>query len=75
MNYPYWDKEEAIKYKLTAIMAQEGDGNAWLCPELDVASQGETVEQAWANLHEAVELFFECASQNEFEKRRSKLEG
>jgi predicted RNase H-like HicB family nuclease len=44
-----------------------------LCPELDVASQGATVEQATANLQEAVELFLECADAGEI-KRRSGLE-
>jgi predicted RNase H-like HicB family nuclease len=40
-----------------------------LCPELDIASQGETVEEARANLAEAVELFFETASPSEIRKR------
>ncbi|MDA0739687.1 MAG: type II toxin-antitoxin system HicB family antitoxin [Nitrospirae bacterium] len=58
-----------MKYQLTAIIEREGDGYVSLCPELDVASQGATVEQAKVNLHEAVELFFECASQEEVKKR------
>ena len=40
-----------------------------LCPELDVASQGETVEKAKGNLREAVELFFETASPQEVQER------
>lgn len=40
-----------------------------LCPELDVASQGETVELARDNLREAVELFLECASDAEMNER------
>lgn len=36
-----------------------------LCPELDIASQGDTQDEAQANLVEAVELFFECASATE----------
>ena len=36
-----------------------------LCPEVDVASQGDTIEQARANLQEALELFFETASETE----------
>jgi len=40
-----------------------------LCPELDVASQGRTVEEATANLKEAVELFLECADQEEIARR------
>jgi predicted RNase H-like HicB family nuclease len=43
--------------QLTAIIEREGDGYVGLCPELDIASQGETIEGARANLQEAVELF------------------
>lgn len=58
-----------MKYQLTAIIEREGDGYVSLCPALDVASQGVTVGQAKVNLHEAVELFFECAPQEEVKKR------
>jgi predicted RNase H-like HicB family nuclease len=47
---------------LTAIIQSEPPGFVALCPELDVASQGDTVEESLANLREAVELFYECAS-------------
>ena len=47
----------------------EGDGYVSLCPELDVASQGETVEEALANLKEAVELFLESADPKEVQLR------
>lgn len=50
---------------LTAIVEEQGDGFVALCPEFDVASQGETVEEATANLREAVELFLECADPSE----------
>jgi predicted RNase H-like HicB family nuclease len=40
-----------------------------LCPELDIASQGDSVEEASANLKEAVELFFENASSEEIKQR------
>lgn len=53
----------------TAIVEKEGSGFVSLCPELDVASQGETVESATANLKEAVELFLECADPSEIEHR------
>ena len=36
-----------------------------LCPELDIASQGQTVETARTNLIEALELFFESADPTE----------
>ncbi|HNT36736.1 MAG TPA: type II toxin-antitoxin system HicB family antitoxin [bacterium] len=55
--------------KLTAIIEREGDGYVSLCPELDIASQGNTVEQARDNLREALELFFETASPEEVKQR------
>lgn len=55
--------------QLTAIIEREGDGFVSLCPELDVASQGETVDEAHRNLKEALELFFETASAQEIEER------
>jgi predicted RNase H-like HicB family nuclease len=45
--------------QLTAIIEREGDGYVALCPELDIASQGPSIEQARTNLKEAIELFFE----------------
>jgi predicted RNase H-like HicB family nuclease len=54
---------------LTGIIEREGDGYVALCPELDVASQGDTVEEARRNLVEALELFFECADPSEIEDR------
>ena len=54
---------------LTAIIEKEGEGYMALCPELDIASQGDTVEEAKKNLKEAVELFFETASEKEIETR------
>ena len=53
----------------TAIIEKEGDGYVALCPELDVASQGNSVEEATANLKEAVELFLECAGPSEIQRR------
>lgn len=56
-------------HKLTAIIEREDDGYVSLCPELDIASQGDTVEQARDNLKEALELFFETAPYEEVQKR------
>jgi len=53
----------------TAIIEREGDGYVSFCPELDIASQGETVEKARHNLAEALELFFEHASESELKER------
>ena len=55
--------------KLTAIIEREGDGYVSLCPEIDIASQGDTVEQARDNLREALELFLETASPEEVKER------
>ena len=55
--------------KLTAIIEREGDGFFSLCPELDIASQGDTIEEARSNLQEALELFFKTASKQEIERR------
>ena len=51
--------------QLTAIIEREGDGYVSLCPELDIASQGESIEEAKNNLREAIELFIETASKDE----------
>ncbi len=53
----------------TAVLEKEDGMFVALCPELDVASQGLTVENAMTNLREAVELFLECASSDEVERR------
>ncbi|MEW6259751.1 MAG: type II toxin-antitoxin system HicB family antitoxin [Thermodesulfobacteriota bacterium] len=55
--------------KLTAIIEREGDGYVSLCPELDIASQGCSIEEARDNLREALELFFEEASSQEVDQR------
>ncbi len=55
--------------QLTAIIERESNGYVALCPELDIASQGDTIEGARANLVEALELFFETADKSEVESR------
>ncbi len=57
--------------RLTALIEREGDGYIALCPELDIASQGDSIEQARDNLREALELFFEVASDEEVDRRLS----
>ena len=54
---------------LTAVIHKEDDIFVSLCPELDIASQGGTIEEAKTNLKEAIELFYECASPDEIEHR------
>ncbi|MGH9438137.1 MAG: type II toxin-antitoxin system HicB family antitoxin [Terriglobia bacterium] len=55
--------------RLTAIIEREDDGFVALCPELDIASQGTSIEDARANLIEALTLFFETASGAEIARR------
>ena len=63
------------KMKLTVLVQPDTapDGSApgfsALCAELDIASQGDTREEARENLKEALELFFEDASQEEIARR------
>jgi predicted RNase H-like HicB family nuclease len=55
--------------QFTGIIEREDDGYVALCPELDIASQGNTVEEARRNLIEAIELFFETADPSEIQQR------
>ena len=55
--------------RLTAIIEREDDGFISLCPELDIASQGSSIEEARANLVEALTLFFETADPSEVTRR------
>lgn len=54
---------------MTAIVERDGDGYVALCPEVDVASQAETVAEARENLAEALTLFFEGAPEDESNRR------
>lgn len=61
---------------LSAVLQREELSNGapmWVahCPELDIASQGENVEEARAMLREAVELFLEVAGDDEIQRRLS----
>lgn len=58
-----------MQKQITAIIEREGDGYISLCPELDMPSQGDTIEGARGNLVEALELFFASASQEEIRAR------
>ena len=60
-----------MKRSLTAIIERDGDGYVSLCRQLDIASQGDCVEQARGNLLEALELFFETAPAEEVTRRLS----
>jgi predicted RNase H-like HicB family nuclease len=62
-------KRSMAKNSYTAIVEKDGDLYVALCPELDVASQGTTIEGATSNLKEAVELFLETADAAELKRR------
>jgi predicted RNase H-like HicB family nuclease len=54
-----------MTYTLSAIIDHEGKWYVATCPELDIASQGKTIEEAQKNLAEAVQLFLESADPKE----------
>jgi predicted RNase H-like HicB family nuclease len=56
-------------HRLTAIIEREDDGFVALCPEFDIASEGNSIEEARTNLIEALTLFFETASPSEVTRR------
>ncbi len=66
---PVQKLEYLMQKQLTAFIEREGTGYVSLCPELDIASQGDTIEEARENLREALELFFETASPEEVQTR------
>jgi predicted RNase H-like HicB family nuclease len=47
-----------MKHKFTASIDNEGDWYVAQCLEVDLASQGETEEEALDNLREAIALHF-----------------
>jgi predicted RNase H-like HicB family nuclease len=55
--------------RLTVIIEREDDGYVALCPELDIASEGGSIEESRTNLIEALTLFFETASSSEIARR------
>lgn len=56
--------------KLTFVLEPDHDGGySAICPELDVASQGDTEEEATINLREAVDLLLETAPREEVARR------
>jgi len=57
-------------FQFTAVIEREGNGYVSFCPELDIASQGSSVEEASENLKEAIELFYEHASEEEIKIRQ-----
>jgi predicted RNase H-like HicB family nuclease len=69
MSFCDEEKRMSDTRRFTAMIYRENGGYVALCPELDVASQGDSVEEASANLREAVELFLESADESEIVTR------
>lgn len=61
---------DATDRLFTAIIEREDDAYVALCLELDIASQGGSIEDALSNLREAVDLFFQAADPREVRERR-----
>lgn len=49
------------------VIPERGSYSSW-CPDIDVASQGDTIEEALANLKEALELHLECLTPSELQE-------
>ena len=54
---------------ISISIEREDDGYISHCPELDIASQGDSTEEARNHLQEAIELFYEMASPQETKTR------
>lgn len=61
-------------FVFTGVVIKENEGYSSLCLELDVASQGETIEEANLNLMEAVTLYLETAIESNLPLIRPVLE-
>jgi predicted RNase H-like HicB family nuclease len=59
------------RIKLTRVIQKEDDGFVSFCPELDIASQGDTKDEARTNLEEAIDGFLETAGPQEINDRLS----
>ena len=56
----------------SVVVMQEGESYSSWCPDVDVASQGDSVNEAIANLKEALELHLECLSPEELNEIRKR---
>ena len=61
----------SMVHKVTAIVQQDDDWYVAKCLENSVASQGKTIEEAIANLKEALELYYEDISSDIVEPRQT----
>lgn len=61
----------SMVHKVTAIVQKDDDWYVAKCLENSVASQGKTVEEAIANLKEALELYYEDVPSDIVEPRQT----
>ncbi|MBM3239881.1 hypothetical protein FJZ31_26655 [Candidatus Poribacteria bacterium] len=70
--------QQPLILQIHALIEKDGEFYSALCLELDVASQGKTVEEAKINLQEAIELYleevYESGLEEEFIPRPAPME-
>jgi len=59
-----------LKSVYTGIIVKETEGYSALCPELDIASEGETIAKAKNNILDAVILYVETAIESNLPIKR-----
>ncbi|HEY3897531.1 MAG TPA: type II toxin-antitoxin system HicB family antitoxin [Chthoniobacter sp.] len=62
------------EWKFQIIVTREPDGFHSHCEELDLTSYGKTLEDAVADLKDAIEFYLETASRDEIERLKKKLD-
>ena len=58
--------QRELTHQFSTIITKENHLYVAHCPELDIASQGESIDEAIQNLKEAIELYHEDEDTNEF---------
>jgi predicted RNase H-like HicB family nuclease len=56
--------DDKTSFVFSCVLIKEDEGYSALCLELDVASQGETIEEAKKNIIEAMTLYLETAMES-----------
>jgi predicted RNase H-like HicB family nuclease len=62
-----------MTYRVSIIIEKEDSWYVALCPDLDIASQGKTIEEATKNLKEALELYLKHADPSEIDLPKEHL--
>ena len=67
LHFKRQDGENVMTYRVSVIIERKENWFVAYCPELEVASQGKTIEEAKNNLKEAVELYLKEADPSEID--------